>query len=134
MTDTAHYKLIADLILIAHATFVLFVVAGQVLILVGWARGWRWTRGPVWRSLHLAAIAVVVAEAWGGVICPLTEWEDRARQLAGAQGYEMGFIPYWLDRLMFFNAPAWVFTLAYSVFGLLVLASFMGHRPRRRHE
>ena len=46
----------ADLTLVAHASFVAFVVAGQVLILIGWMRGWRWTRNPAFRLLHLGAI------------------------------------------------------------------------------
>lgn len=40
------YSLLADLVLITHVTFVLFVIFGLVLILVGGGLGWQWVRNP----------------------------------------------------------------------------------------
>ncbi|HVQ62262.1 MAG TPA: DUF2784 domain-containing protein, partial [Burkholderiales bacterium] len=70
--------MIADVILVVHALFVLFVVGGFVLILVG-AGSWGWVRNRTFRILHLAAIAFVTGEALLGVTCPLTLWEDWLR-------------------------------------------------------
>ena len=88
----------ADLTLVAHASFVAFVVVGQALILIGWMRGWRWTRNSSFRLIHLGAIALVVLESWFGVICPLTWLEFRLRAAAGSPVAADGFLAYWLQR------------------------------------
>jgi hypothetical protein len=54
------------------------------------------------------------------------------RRQAGANGYTGGFIEHWLQRLLYYDAPGWVFTLAYSVFGLAVVATWWWFPPRRR--
>jgi hypothetical protein len=119
----------ADAVLIGHASFVLFVVGGQAAILAGWWRGWTWTRNPPFRILHLAAIGFVVGQQWLGGMCPLTVWESSLRRRAGAEGYEAGFIVDWIERLLFYSAPAWAFTLVYTAFAALVALAFWGHRP-----
>jgi polyferredoxin len=126
--------LIADAILAAHAGYVLFVVGGQAMILVGWRRRWQWTRGRVFRVAHLVAIGLVVWEAWAGVACPLTVWESRYRELAGAGAYPVSFMAYWLRELIFYSAPDWVFTLIYTVFSLIVVASYLLNPPRARQH
>ncbi len=133
MTVSAgYYALVADALLVAHAGYVLFVVGGQLLILLGAWRGWGWTRNPVFRYAHLAAIGFVVWEAWAGVACPLTVWEDHFRQLAGGGAYEIGFIGHWLQKIIFYRAPDWIFTLVYTAFSLVVIASYLLYPPRRR--
>ncbi|CAG0940235.1 hypothetical protein GPROT2_00864 [Gammaproteobacteria bacterium] len=122
---------LADAVLLVHAAFVAFVVIGQVLVLAGLAFGWRWVRGRRLRIAHLAAIGVVVAQAWAGVLCPLTVLENALRARAGEGGYGGSFIAHWLHRLIFFDAPMWVFTVAYTAFGLLVAATWYWGGPRR---
>lgn len=122
---------LADAIGLVHASFVLFVVGGQALILAGWARAWRWTRNPPFRTAHLAAIGFVVVQQWLGGVCPLTEWESALRHRAGGEGYDAGFIADWLDRLLYYSAPGWVFTLAYTAFAAGVALTFWFYRPRR---
>lgn len=125
------YAWFADATVTLHASFVFFVVAGQLLILLGWLRKWRWIRNLVFRVIHLSAILLVILEAWLGVSCPLTVWENRLRELAGQAGYELSFIGYWLNRILFYSAPEWVFTSIYSGFGLLVVLTFIAYPPRR---
>ncbi len=79
---------------------------------------------------HLAMIAYVVLESWLGVPCPLTLWENELRRLAGESDYPGDFIGYWAHRLIFFRAEPWVFTLVYTLFGLVVLATFVLAPPR----
>jgi len=122
----------ADVIGIAHALFVLFVVGGQALILAGWGLGWRWTRNVAFRIAHLAAIGFVVVQQWLGAMCPLTAWESELRRQAGAQGYQAGFIADWLDRLLYYSAPGWAFTLVYTLFAALVVGTFVFYKPQRR--
>ena len=123
--------LLADIVGVVHALFVLFVVGGQALILAGWGLGWAGTRNRVFRYAHLAAIGFVVAQQWLGAWCPLTLWESGLRQKAGAEGYEVGFIEYWLEALLYYAAPAWVFTAVYTAFGALVAATFVFYRPKK---
>lgn len=125
------YSLLADSIVFLHTLFVLFVVVGQVLILAGWTMKWCWTRNLIFRISHLAAIGYVVAEVWFGIICPLTILEHNLRIRAGESSYEMSFIGYWLNRLLFYTAPEWVFTLVYTVFALLVIATFVLYPPMK---
>ncbi|MBM3565373.1 MAG: DUF2784 domain-containing protein [Alphaproteobacteria bacterium] len=122
----------ADAIGLIHAAFVLFVVGGQALILAGWGLGWRWTRNLAFRLAHLAAIAVVVLQTWLGQLCPLTLWENRLRQMARQDGVGESFIAHWLERLLYWRFPSWVFLVAYTLFGLLVLITFLRYPPRRK--
>lgn len=124
------YRLAADGVLTIHFLFVFFVVGGLVVIYLGKWLNWGWVRSPVFRVLHVAAIGLVVAQAWAGVVCPLTTWEAQLRAKAGQEHYGAGFIEYWLSRLLFFEAPTWVFLLAYTIFGTLVVASWWVVRPR----
>lgn len=120
----------ADVVVVAHGLFVAFVVCGLVAILLGLALGWSWVRNFWFRVLHLAAIGVVAGQALAGVICPLTILENHLRRLAGQETYPGAFIGYWVHRLIFFRADPWVFTLAYSLFGLAVLGTFLLGPPR----
>lgn len=126
MDTQAWYRLAADGVLIFHVGIVLFVVLGLVLTLLGGFLKWPWVRGRLFRGLHLLMIGVIVAQAWGGIVCPLTTWEMRLRRLGGQDHRTYGetFIAYWLHKLFFFTADPWVFIAAYSAFGVLVLLSF----------
>ncbi len=72
---------LADLVLLLHVLFVVFVVGGLFLIFLGGVRKWRWVRKPWFRLAHILAIGVVVVQSWFAVICPLTTTRKR---LAGA--------------------------------------------------
>jgi len=122
--------LFAAVVLVVHAAYVVFVVAGQVLIVTGWALGWLWTRRLIFRLLHLGAIGFVLLEAWVGLTCPLTVLENRLRAAAGTGVYEQSFIGHWLDRLIFYSAPEWVFTIIYSVFFAFVIVMWVLYPPR----
>jgi polyferredoxin len=126
------YTLFADLILILHVGFVLFVVGGLLLIVLGNLCHWRWVNRWWFRLAHLGAIAVVVAESWAGWVCPLTTFEQWLRARAGDTSYSGGFIEHWLQQLLYYDAPTWVFLLIYSLFGLLVLASWWLFPPTPR--
>ncbi|SDS92721.1 Protein of Unknown function [Halopseudomonas xinjiangensis] len=128
------YQVLADLVLTVHVLTVLFVVVGLLLIVAGNLLGWRWVNSPMFRLLHLLTIAVVVAEAWLGIVCPLTTLEHWLRAQAGETGYAGGFIEYWLQRALYYDAPGWVFTLVYTVFGSLVVLSWWWFPPRWRRK
>jgi hypothetical protein len=127
-------SLAADCILVAHCLFIAFVIGGQAVILAGAWRRWAWVRRRGFRIAHIAAIAVVAAQAWLGMACPLTLWENNLRQAAGESLYPGTFVGYWLSRLIYFEAPPWVFTAAYTLFGVMVLASWFIVKPRRQAD
>jgi hypothetical protein len=120
--------MLADVVVAFHLLIVLFILLGVPLVYLGAALNWTWVRSRRWRLLHLGAILFVAAEALLGITCPLTVWEDtlRGRRTAG------GFIERWIDQLIFYDAPAWVFTMAYVAFAGLVLATWILVPPTRR--
>ena len=114
----------ADLLAATHAGYIAFVVVGFVAILVGWAARWHSVRNRYFRVVHLAMILFVCCEALTGATCPLTAWENTLRVRGGESGYSGDFIGHWLDWLIFYEAPAWMFTAIYLTFGGLVLLAF----------
>src|SRR5687768_5744974 len=97
------YRILADIVVAFHFAYVGFVVFGLVVTLAGAALGWKWVRNFWFRALHLAMIGIVVAEAWLGIVCPLTTWEKDLRQLAGQTAYRGDFIANLLHDAMFFQ-------------------------------
>jgi hypothetical protein len=128
------YQLFADLVLALHFAIVLFVVGGLILIVAGNLRGWRWVNALGFRLAHLAAIGVVVAEAWLGLVCPLTTLEAWLRRQAGLETYSASFIEHWVQRLLYYDAPGWMFTLAYTLFALAVGSAWWLFPPRARRK
>ena len=124
------WLVLADFTLCVHFAFVLFIILGLLLVVVGGNSGWRWVRNPWFRYAHLAGIGVVVAQAWMGVICPLTTLEQYLRRQAGGAVYEGSYIAHWISELLYLDFPTWVYTVTYTVFGLLVAASWLWIRPR----
>src|SRR3954469_14960445 len=117
---------IADLVLIIHCAFVLFVVGGLPAIWIGSLCGWRWVRNLLFRMIHLAAIVFVAIEAILGMACPLTVWEDALR---GALT-ESSFVARWLRRLLYYDLPEWIFACAYVLFAVAVAATWWRVTPR----
>lgn len=85
------YHLAADLVLIAHVAFVVFVLFGALLVL-------RW---PKVLGLHIAAVLWGVLVELTGSICPLTPLEVRLRELGGQIGYQGDFIGHYLTAMLY---------------------------------
>lgn len=85
------YRVLADLVLVFHLGFIVFVVLGGFL-------GLRWRWMP-W--LHLPAVVWGVALEFYGWICPLTPLENRLRRASGAVGYEGGFIEHYILPIIY---------------------------------
>ncbi len=128
------YQLLADIVLALHVSIVVFVVLGLLVVVVGNLCEWRWVNALCFRLSHLVAIAVIVAESWAGITCPLTNLENSLREKAQMAAYTGSFIEHWISKLLFYEAPAWVFALAYSGFGILVLFSWWKFPPKRLSE
>jgi len=127
------YGFAADFIVLFHLCYVLFAVGGELLIVLGGLLRWVCIRNLTLRIVHLVAVVVVAAEALIGVLCPLTDWECRLRIRAGQIiEEEIPFMARLVRRLIFYDLPAWVFTLTYILFALTVAASFFLFPPRRK--
>lgn len=122
----------ADAVLIVHTAFIAFVLFGLIVTWIGIFCRWRWVRGFWFRATHLLAIGFVVVQSYCHIVCPLTVLENNLRQRGGQDAYgERGFIVYWLHHLIFFDAPSWVFTVCYTIFGLLVIGTLIFAPPMR---
>jgi len=128
------FLLAADGILVLHVLFVAFVILGLVVILIGGRRHWSCVGNPWFRGLHLLAILVVVVQAWLGAICPLTDWEMALRSQAGDGVYAGSFIAHWLQAILYYDVPSWVFVVCYTGFGALVAVSWFFVPPRSRRK
>ena len=101
---------IADLVVLLHLAFILFVVLGGLLVL-------RWPR-LAW--LHLPAVLWgTLIELSGRFTCPLTPLEHFLRRAAGSVGYEGGFIDHYLVPLIY---PPGLTREIQIALGMLVLA------------
>lgn len=120
--------MMADALLVVHFLIAMFIVGGLLLTWAGFFRGWNWVRNPYFRYLHLGAILFVAAEALLGVACPLTVWEDLLR---GGLRPET-FVGRWVERLLYYRAPEWVFTAAYVAWTAATLLTLRLVPPRKK--
>lgn len=131
MIGSLLYPAAADAVLVLHLAVALFVVGGAVVIVAGNLRGWPQANVLGFRLLHLMAIGWVALQAWLGTVCPLTTLENWLRLQARQTVYQGSFIEHWVQRLLFYEAPGWVFVLAYSLFGALAAWLWRRFPPRR---
>ena len=120
--------LAADVLLAVHFAIAAFIVGGLILVWIGAAAGWIWVRNPWFRYAHLGAIAFVAAEALLGYACPFTVWEDLLR--GGVR--PDSFVGRWVYRLLYYNAPEWVFTTLYAAWAAATVLTLIFAPPRRK--
>lgn len=112
---------LADLLLWLHTLIIAGAVLPVPLVIIGKCMKWQWIYGNWFRFGHLGLIAFVVVNTWFGNLCPLTIWESNLRIAAGEKGYSQSFVSTWFSQLIYIDLPSYVFAIAYSAFGLLVL-------------
>jgi hypothetical protein len=106
------YHWLADLVLVLHLGFVLFVVLGGLLVL-RWPR-LVWAHGP-------AAIWGILAE-YAGFICPLTPLEIALRRQGGGAGYSGDFIQHYLTAVLYPSGLTREVQIALGTFALVLNA------------
>ena len=126
------YQNLADLVLLLHTLFVVFVIGALIFTIVGGYLKWLWIRNWWFRTVHLVCITIVVAQSWVGLLCPLTTLEIWLRGQSGKVQYNESFIQYWLEHFLYYDAPAWIFVVVYTAFGLLVIITWVRFPPRSR--
>lgn len=80
------FGLLADVVVLAHMGFVLFVVLGGLAV--------YWRPWVLW--LHVPAVLWGVGIEWAGAVCPLTLVENWLRNQAGEDAYTGDFIQQYL--------------------------------------
>lgn len=119
-------SVLAQAVLAAHLAVIAFNVAGLIAVPLGAWLGWGWVRIRWWRALHLAALAVVAIQAAFGRACFLTIWQD---ELSGAPTAQP-LIVRWVDALIYWPLPIWVFTAAYLAIFAYAIGLWVWVRPR----
>lgn len=119
--------LLGQLVLAIHLVVIAFNVLGLVAIPLGAARGWSWVRVRWWRALHVLSWVVVAVQALLGRACALTIWQDG---LTGG-GAEDPLIMRWVNGLIYWDLPMWMFTALYLALFALVVALWWRVPPRR---
>jgi nitrate reductase gamma subunit len=102
------YRALADLVLVVHLAFVLFVVLGGLLV-----HRWQWVA-----LLHIPAAVWGVLIEYSGWICPLTPLENSLRVSGGEAGYSGGFIQHYIQPVLY---PAGLTRGTQIVLGTLAL-------------
>jgi hypothetical protein len=117
---------LADLLVLVHLLFVVFVVAGGFLL-------GRWPR-LVW--LHLPAAAWGAYIEFSGGICPLTPIENRLRVRGGGDAYSGDFVEHYLLPLLYpvQLTPGIQFWLGLGVVAVNALAYALAWRAWRRRS
>lgn len=129
---TRLYAILADVVLTLHVAVVWFVILGLLLTLAGGCFGWGWVRNGWFRLTHLVTIVFVVLQAWVKQICFLTTWEVWLRERAGQAYYGDSAVSRVLGRFIWIEGvETWVFVVAYTVFGAMVVAAWVFVPPRR---
>lgn len=121
------YRALADVVLLVHFAFVLFVIFGGLLAL-------RWPR-IAWIHIPLAIYGAVIE--FIGFVCPLTPLEVSLRQRGGEAGYSGGFIEHYITATIY---PAGLTRQVQIILGVAVVAvnviiyTIWWNRRSRVHE
>ena len=114
------YRLLADLVVVGHLAFILFVAVGALV-------AWRW---PWALLLHAPSVAWAVVGVTVGLTCPLTPLEKLLRQRAGEEGYSGGFVDRYVEGVVY---PERLTPLLRSLVAAAIVVGYVGlHRRRRR--
>lgn len=118
------YRVLADVVVLVHVAFVLFVVFGGSLAL-------RWKR-LVW--IHVPAAIWGALIEFAGWVCPLTPLENRLRVLGGGEAYDTGFVEHYVVPLLYPRDLTRSWQIALGLGALLInlgIYTFVIARARR---
>jgi len=111
------YRILAGAVVYLHFGFILFAATGALLT-------WRWPR-LAWA--HLPASAWGVGSVIVGFPCPLTALEKTLRRLAGASGYEGGFVDQYIEGVIY---PPEYSSILRAVAAMTIMVGYVGLRSR----
>jgi hypothetical protein len=118
------YRVLANAVVVFHATFVAFVVLGGLLVM-------RWRRVAF---IHVPAAIWGAAIEFGGWICPLTPLENSLRARAGEAGYSGGFVEHYILRALYPDGLTRPIQWTLGLFVVAVNAAAYGYVLRTRRQ
>jgi hypothetical protein len=125
------YRILADVILVIHLAWILFVLYGFVLTVRAFRRPAFWERW-LFRSIHLGGILLVATLELLGEYCPLTVWEFALRRKYNPAGdYPGSFVVGWIEKLVYPDVSSLVFLLPTYAIALFTLVMFLVKPPSR---
>lgn len=110
------YRIAADIVLVFHLAFILFVVLGGLLAL-------RWPK-VAWA--HLPTVAYGALIEFVGWVCPLTPIEQELRRMAGEGGYAGGFIEHYLVPIIYPAGYTWELRISLGSAVVAINVAFYG--------
>jgi hypothetical protein len=118
---TTTYQMLADLVVLIHFAFIVFVMVGGFLALK-----WRFIR---W--LHLPAVLWAAIVEFAGWICPLTPLENAFRAMGGGNAYSSDFVERYLITLIYPDALTRETQIVLGMICVLVNAGIYAYLWRR---
>jgi len=128
------YKVLADIIVIAHLLWVLFMLEGFILTFRGFFKKEFFDRW-LFRILHLSGIVYVSILAALGRYCPLTLWENYLRSKYDiALTYPGSFIIHYAERLLYPGINHLLIFIPTIIIAAFVVSVFIIRPPKRIRE
>lgn len=121
---------LTTIVLVVHLGVVVFNIFGMVAVPLGAWRGWPFVREFWWRLVHLASLFAVALQALLGRACFLTIWQSAIE--ADQPSAPPPMIATWINRVLYWPLPLWVFAVGYVVVFVYVLLLWRWVPPRRR--
>jgi hypothetical protein len=119
-------------VLAVHVTVILFNVFGLVAVPIGAICNWRFVHIRWWRVLYLLSLAAVAAQALTGRACFLTIWQN---DLTASAQPATPLIVRWIDLLVYWRLPIWMFAALYVlVFAYALALLWLVRRQRPVHS
>lgn len=125
------YKILADIIVVAHFAWILFMLTGFLLTLLGfWRREiFDWF---FFRVLHLFGIFYVSLLAIMGKYCPLTIWENILRQKYDPSlTYAGSFMIHYVEKLVYPDINPWFIRIPTTFIAVFIIVVFIIRPPRK---
>jgi len=126
-----HYSLLADIVVIIHLAYACFVLFGFLAIVIGVYCNWVWIRNYPFRILHFACTAFVFLETVLSITCPLTLLENFFLRVSRVEGYNRSFIGNLVSKILFYDAPEWIFATIYVLLAIAVVIYYILFPPLR---
>ena len=125
---------LANIVLIVHFAWAVWMISGVVLALLGfrWPRLWEWRK---FRTTHLIGlIATATTPFWPGGTCPLTIWEWQLRGDGVVSTQPQSFVLHWLDKLLFWNVNPLILSLVSASGALAAIIIFIMRPPWKTYR
>lgn len=120
------YRFFADLTLIMHFGFIVFVLIGGLLCF--------FKKGVIW--LHLPAVIWGICVEWNRWICPLTPLENYFREKSHMSGFTGSFTEHYLVPILYpdqlTNTQQWLMGGGVLIVNLIVYGIVFGKIKKSR--